>query len=292
MNTGTVAAACAIAAALLGACTDIRFGYGQGERVVAWTVRSYVSLDARQELAVAEQLAAFRQWHCVTQPTGYAAWMRQAAADFGPGLTTERVAARAEGLEYFARLLLADAVPRVAVLVRELSDRQARELERNLRRVDRATREEAASRLSSQAQIQRREWMRRHLENWLGPLNPAQRQLVAHWSAAMRPVGGDVYASSALPVLAVRSALHVRRDREALETALRALLLAPDRWWTPAGDPRFVSNRLQTWQLLAGIAAVTDGSQRQRLARKAEAVAADLESVACDLPRPALPGVG
>ena len=99
MSVGTAAAACAIGAVLLGACTDIRFGYGQGERVLAWTAQSYVSLDARQQQAVAEQLAALAQWHCATQPAGYAAWVRQAAADFAPGLTAERVAARADGLD-------------------------------------------------------------------------------------------------------------------------------------------------------------------------------------------------
>ena len=285
MSVGTAAAACAIGAVLLGACTDIRFGYGQGERVLAWTAQSYVSLDARQQQAVAEQLAALGQWHCATQPAGYAAWVRQAAADFAPGLTAERVAARADGLEYFARLLIAEAVPRMAVLVQRLSDRQARELERNLHRAGRAYRARVAQRTPPEAQMQRRDRMQRYLEDWIGPLSPPQRQMVTTWSTTIQPVGGEVYASSTLPAIALRSALRLRRDRDVLETELRALLLAPDRRWTHAGDPRFASNRQETWQLLAQIAAVTDDTQRQRLTHKAELVAAGFERLACG-PRP------
>lgn len=214
MNTGAVTAACAIGAALLGACSDMGFGYGHGEQVAAWTVRSYVSLDARQQQEVVEQLVS---WN--------ATW-------FVPTL---------------------------------------------------AAGEAAAARSPAQARLQRRERMRRRLEAWLGPLSPVQHRLVATWSAGMQPVSEDVYASSTLPAIAVRSVLRVRGDRGALETELRALLLAPDRGWTRAGDPRFTANRLETWRLLVGVATATDAVQRRRLAQKAEAVAADIERLACDL---------
>lgn len=282
---GGLVAACVTSAALLGGCTDARLGYGQAEQVLAWTVDSYVALDPRRRGEVAEQLADFRKWHCVSQPIGYAAWVRAAAAEFEPGLTPERVAERVAGVEYFARLLMTEAVPRVAALLQRLSERQTRELERNLVHADRVAREKATQLHGAQGQARRTERMRALLERWLGPLNRLQRQLVADWSAAMQAVNGEVYASTALPANAVRAALRNRDDRGSLETALRALVLAPDRWWTPAGDPRFAANRRRTWELLAQVAARTDEAQRRHLIGKAESVAEALERLACHPPR-------
>lgn len=279
----TVAAVAVLAAG----CSDVRFGYRQSERVLDWTIASYVALGPRQQQAVSEHLGAVKRWHCATQPPAYAAWVRQAAADFGPGLTTERVIARINGLEYFARLLLTESMPHIATMVRQFTDRQVRELEYNLghaRQLDRAR----AARLSPHAASgQRSIGMRRSLEYWLGPLTPQQSRLVDTWSGSQQPVDGAVYAIPGLPINAVRRALHRRRDNRVLEDELRALLSAPDRWWTSASDPRLVANRQQTWQMLAAVAAGTGPEQRRLLSERAEALAADLERFGCDPARDA-----
>ena len=268
--------------AALAGCTRVQFAYGQAERVIAWTLESYLPLDDRQSEALGRALADFKQWHCRTQLGGYAAWLRQAGAELREGVTPAQVQARFDNVRFFGRVMAEAASPRLAGLARSLGERQIDELARAMDKANRKYRSEFVDVAYAEVAVTRAARTRERLEYWAGTLTREQRLAVERWSAALEPSQADVLASRERWQKALRDALRARRDDpEALGARLERLLAEPEAWYTPALQSKLEGNRGRTFAMIAEVSALMTPAQKRRLAERTTAVAADLEALAC-----------
>jgi hypothetical protein len=266
-------------------CSRVQFAYGQAERVIAWTLESYIPLDDRQSEALARQLTDFKQWHCRTQVGGYAAWLRQAGTELREGATPVQVQARFDNVRFFGRVMAEEASPRLAVLARSLTDRQLDELARAMDKSNRKYRKEYVDVGYPEVAAERAARTRERLEFWAGSLTREQRQAVERWSASLEPSQADVLASRERWQKALRDALQTRRDDpERLRARLQELLAEPDRWYTPALQAKLEGNRARTIAMIAEVSSLMTEAQKRRVAEKTGAIAAEFEALACPAP--------
>lgn len=275
-----------LAVTLTGAgCSRVQFAYGQAERVIAWTLESYIPLDDRQSEALARQLADFKQWHCRTQVGGYAAWLRQVGLELREGVTPAQVQARFDNVRFFGRVMAEEASPRLAGLARGLSERQLDDLARAMDKANRKYRKEFMDVAYPEVAAARAARTRERLEFWTGSLTREQRQAVERWSSSLEPSQAEVLASRERWQKALRDALHTRRDDpERLRARLQDLLSEPDRWYTPALQAKLEGNRARTFAMIAEVSSTLTEAQKRRVAEKTSAMAADFEALACPAP--------
>ena len=282
MSPSRFAAVAVLAVALTAAgCSRIQFGYGQAERVVAWTLESYLPLDRRQSDALASQLSEFKQWHCRTQVAGYAAWLRQVGAELRDGVAAEQVASRFANVRHFGRVMAGEAGPRLAGLARSLTDRQLDELAQAMDKSNRKYRRDFVNAAYPDVVAKRASRTRERLEFWAGPLTPQQRQAVERWSASLEPTQAEMLTSRERWQKQLRSALARRDNPERLGSRLAALMSEPERWYTPELVDMLDGNRARTFAMISEVSALMTEQQRRKVLERTESMAKDFEAVAC-----------
>lgn len=258
----------ATALLLLAACSALRIGYNQADRMLAWSLDSYLDLNASQDALVRERGARLLAWHRSTQLADYAALMAQART------AIQRPVSAAEVLDWQTRInarlgaIGEEAAPDLAELAASLSPAQLAHLRERLAKDQRKAREEA----QSQDEAARLRRARESAEDWFGTLNPEQTALLRRHVAAT--------SADARAWLDERE----QRQRELLATlepiaagrmapgeASRAIRELFARW----AQPREASRRelSQRWRLanatlIAGLVNAAGERQRAQLARK------------------------
>lgn len=274
----------AVLALLIAGCSRVQFGYSQAERVLAWTLESYLPLDRRQSEALGRQLAEFKQWHCRSQLPGYAAWVRGVGQEAASGVSASQVEARYANVRYFLRLMAEEASPRFAELARALEDRQLDDLAAAFDKANGKYRKEFVDVAYKSVVSERAVKTRERLETWIGPLTREQRQIVDRWSAALEPAQADVLDSRRRWQRSLREALANRGDTVALRSRLFTLMAEPERAYTPALTAKLETNRTRTFEMVAEVSAQLTDTQKRRLVDRSEALAAELEAIACPAP--------
>jgi hypothetical protein len=269
---------------IAGACSRLQFGYSQAERVISWTLESYLPLDRRQSEALDRQLVAFKEWHCRSQLPGYAAWLRVVGKELAEGATAEQVEARFANVRYFLRLMAEDASPRLAGLSRTLDDRQIDELARAFDKANGKYRKEFVEVAYKDVASKRATTTRERLEFWIGPLTKPQRQAVERWSAGLEPAQADVLESRLRWQQSLRNTLARRSETEAVQSQLFTLMAEPDRTYTPELAAKLEVNRARTFAMVAEVNGLMTDAQRRKVVERTGAIAAELESLACPAP--------
>ncbi len=269
---------------IAGACSRLQFGYSQAERVISWTLESYLPLDRRQSEALDRQLVAFKEWHCRSQLPGYAAWLRLVGKELAEGVTAEQVEARFANVRYFLRLMAEDASPRLAGLSRSLDDRQIGELSKAFDKANGKYRKDFVEVAYRDVAAKRATTTRERLEFWIGPLTKPQRLAVERWSAALEPAQADVLESRLRWQQSLRDTLARRSETEAVQSQLFTLMAEPDRTYTPALQGKLEVNRARTFAMIAEVNGLMTDAQRRKVVERTGAIAAELESLACPAP--------
>ncbi len=271
----------AVLTLLLAGCSRVQFGYSQAERVLAWTLESYLPLDRRQSEALGRQLTDFKQWHCRTQLPGYAAWVRGVGQEAAAGVSASQVEARYANVRYFLRLMAEEASPRFAELARALDDRQLDDLAAAFDKANGKYRREFVDVAYKSVVSDRAAKTRERLETWTGPLTREQRQIVDRWSAALEPAQADVLDSRRRWQRSLRVALANRGDTVALRSRLFALMAEPERTYTPSLTAKLEMNRAKTFEMVADISAQLTDAQKRKAIERSQALAAELEAIDC-----------
>lgn len=271
-----------LSALLLAACSMVQMGYGQMDRMLAWRLDDYLSLDAARRDALQPALRRVMDWHCSSQLPAYAAWLRAVDADLRAGADAARVDAHIDTLLDFARNAAGEAARELGPVV---SAAPAGQIEALNRRFERNNREFVDEWVRPPPDRLERERVRRltdRIENWTGRLTPLQRTIVAEWARATR---SDPQASldSRRRWQAATATLLARSDLPADEFAqeLRALFMHPDRQWTPAYVMVLRDNRALATRSIAALSASLTDAQRRHLQREVASLAGDLETMRC-----------
>ena len=273
-----------LAVALVAGCSQVQFLYAQVDWLLLRWVEEYLELGDRQRDRLKVDIAELHTWHCRVQLPQLGTLLGDIDADVAQGrLTPARAGAYAERVEALWRGILDQAAPATARLLADLTPHQLDDLYRALEKGHAAAQRKIRKRTPSAVAADYADGARDEFERWLGPLNRAQRGLIADWSRALRPLGltGLDYRRAWQDRLRPLIADH-RGEPGRMAAMLRDTFARIVQDQPPAYRETLSTNRTVTYAMVAAVIASADETQRAHLHRFVSKLRADLAAIRCD----------
>ena len=178
-----------VLAATLGACSAVRLAYNNLPELAYWWLDAYVDFNGAQSLRVREELSGQLAWHRANELPRIGAILQQAEALAPRDVTAAQVCATVDDIRGRLLAMAERMEPVAAELAIGLDEAQLVQLDRKYARVNAEWRKDWLDRTPAYQQNKRYEQFLKNGEDFYGPLNEAQsdllRQQVAQavWSA-------------------------------------------------------------------------------------------------------------
>ena len=172
------------AAALLGGCSAVQFGYSQAPTALWWWLDRHAGFDDAQEPQVRARIDAWLRWHRATQLPDYAALLARAGREMAADATPAQVCGWVDLAAARFALALDEALPAFAATAVTLTPRQVDRIERRFAKIDDEFREEQVEGSAAALAARRVERAIDRAEKLYGRLDAGQRAQVARGVAA------------------------------------------------------------------------------------------------------------
>ncbi len=269
---------------MLSACGP-RWTYNNLDWLIPWYVEDYIPLDAQQNDELSARLAYQLDWHCRTQMSRYADFLRQVRHDLslpGQPVPADRWSDYLERLRrYWIDLIYQVGPDAVAILV-TASDEQIDALFANIEQTNLDLQREYVDPPLEVRRQNRQKRMQKRLVYWTGPLTPAQLEQVAQWAFGLTEIAEEWMVHRRRFQATLRQQLTRRRPGEAFERRLLDLFATPEKLRTPSFQAKVDTNMDLTLALLENISRSLTPKQRRHIVNRFGKLAGELEQLACD----------
>ncbi|MDU9020824.1 DUF6279 family lipoprotein [Pseudomonas corrugata] len=266
---------------LLTACSRIGLAYRNLDLIIPWTLNDYLDINREQKDWFNERLKEHLSWHCTTQLPGYLDWLDRLRSMVQTNqVTDEALQQRTEEAKAAIAETAREITPSAIELLQGLNDEQVDDMDAAFTR-DQRKRQQEYLKPSLQQQIQERsERMEKRLNDWLGPLNIAQRQRVVAWSTALGDQNQQWIANRAHWQNQFSAAV-AQRHAPDFPKRIEQLLVNRESLWTPAYREAYNNTEAQARSLLIDLMADSTPLQRERLLKKIDGVKKDFSDLKC-----------
>jgi len=259
----------AAAALLAAACTRLAYmnaslAYENAAPMLAWMIDDYVDLTPAQGDWVQARLDDAMAWHRSRELPGYARFLASVGERSGRPFTEAEVgAAWADVHADYARVV-EHVLPDVAEFLAGLDERQVARLERRFADDNRRIAEEWTRGTPEERRAKSVNRMIAHLEEWVGPLDDRQREIVAAREAALPPAT-EAYLADRRYRQVETLALVRSHDRDRIAAGLHRLLLEPSAWRRPEYQASLRAREELMFRMIARLSATLTAEQREQL---------------------------
>lgn len=213
----------------LSACSSLRLAYNNGDTLLYWWLDGYVDLNSSQKSRVKTDIDKLFQWHRSTQLHDYAQLLQASQQHLNGNTDSAHLRASYDEVKQRSQVVLLQAVPELADLLRSLRPEQVATLEKKFAANNAEFRDKYL-----QGDIQTQQKLRykktlEQLELWFGDFSDAQEAQIRKASDA-RPLINALWLEQRLhrqqEILAlVRKVQHDKPDRETTMALLRSLIV-------------------------------------------------------------------
>lgn len=212
---------------LVGCAT--KFVYHNLDWFVIDYAEDFVDLNKQQKTLIKQTMPSLQSWHRAQELPDYLAMMDELSALFLPDVTVEQVAQYQEKMRFYYQRLVIKLLPDVSRLAATLSEEQTEQfMQAFIKRHDKF-----ANKFIKMDERELRDFyqerIKDRLEDWLGPLNKSQQELVKVWSNNIQPTANDWIGFQTTMREQVRTLLQQRTQPEAFQVQLESLLLNPEQ---------------------------------------------------------------
>lgn len=270
----------AITMALAG-CSRINLAYRNLDLLVAWSLDDYLDMDRNQQARLREQLREHLAWHCRTQLPDDLVTLQRMRRQIEQGTLDEQaIHSHYQSIRQAIAAVAVEITPTTVELLRELDERQVRQLAEALAR-DHQEHEDTYLAAPLPQQIRERaERMGKRIEQWTGKLNATQQQRILAWAHAL---GGQNrlwlenrqrWQASLLDAL-------TERQTTAFEQRIAHLLQQRQAMETDSYRTTLARNERATISLISDLYALSSAQQRRHLDQRLQRLGQDLGSLDC-----------
>jgi hypothetical protein len=168
----------ALGCALLLACSSVKLAYNNLPTVTWWWLDGYVDLDATQSPRVREALAQLLNWHRRNELPRFIPLLQRAQSLAPDTLTAQQVCAFSDEIRDRLLVFAVKAEAPGAELALSLGDAQLQHLQRKYAKVNESWRKDWLALDAGRQQDKRFEQLLDRYEDFYGPLDKAQRELL------------------------------------------------------------------------------------------------------------------
>ncbi|MBW2409082.1 MAG: hypothetical protein JRF72_04725 [Deltaproteobacteria bacterium] len=259
------------------------FIYPHLDWLIPWYIDDYISLNSNQSSMLKSRLMQQLDWHCRTQLSAYAEYLRDIAADFEKSSVTYAT------LEsHFARLLkhwrdlMRQIAPDVADILITATDGQIEELFSNLEKENQELRAEYLEPPAGELLEIRRKKMIKRLDYWISSLTLEQKQAAKDWNLQLQPISEEWLQNRERFQVDLRRLLDRRADADNFRQTLSDMLIYPERSRSAEYQKKLEYNTAVTLKFIIAVDRLMTPGQRKKLVQRLNDLAEDFDRLKCE----------
>ncbi len=269
---------------LLAACGP-RWVYTNLDWLIPWYVDDYVDLDTHQDSELAARLKYQLDWHCRTQMTRYAAFLRQLHIDLsvpGQPVRAEQWSAHFEQLRQYWIDLIHQIGPDAVAILATATDAQIDELFANLEQTNLELEGKYVEPTLEERRRNRAQRIKKRMAYWTGPLNENQLPLLTEYSHGLEEIADEWLAHRRHFQRELRRLLENRRQADDFQARFLDLLAHPEALRDPSYQAKIDANLDRTFRFLEQLSVALTPAQRRHTLKRLDQLALEMERLACE----------
>jgi len=268
-----------LAATMIAGCTSFGLVYPRLDWVLAWRMDKFVSLNAEQKMARAQEIARVLQWHRSEELPIYARDLRQIAAGIEHPVGVQQVEHQFARAEQLWRRVAVQSAPGFCRVMRTLDAPQAQELLDSIDKENRKFVEKFVEPSPEQRRRDAEKQMTKSISRWTGSLNDTQKAAIRDWSEHREELSGEWLVQRQQWRGRLAAALQQRASASPC-VAFEPLLAWPTESIDPALRRRVDANDARRYHMIAVVIAAMDVSQREHARKELLNLADEMERLA------------
>lgn len=265
----------------LTACSRVGLAYRNLDLIIPWTLNDYLEINGQQKDWFDDRLKEHLSWHCTTQLPGYLDWLDRLKTMVQTNqVTDEALQQRTREAKAAIAETAREITPSAIELLQGLSNEQVADMDAAFVKDQRKRQREYLKPTLEQQIKERAERMEKRLDDWIGPINDAQRQRVMAWSTALGDQNQQWIANRAHWQNQFSEAV-AQRHSPNFPKRIEQLLVNRESLWTPAYREAYNKTEAQARSLLVDLMANSTPAQRERLSQKIDGVKKDFSDLKC-----------
>ena len=259
--------------------------YPRLDWIIPWYVDDYITLDRHQSNDVSSRLSFQLDWHCRTQLSQYAEFLRIIQQDVNISdqpLTLERLRYYNIQLARYWNNLILRIGPDIVDVLASTSDQQIAELFENLEKNNRE-KEKKYVELPPEKIVQNRQYrMQKRLRYWFSSLTKSQKQAVAEWSQGLEPIAADWISHRRLVQKKARLLLEGRTKSADFASEFLSFITNTPNFRSAVYQKKIDINTYKTLVFLASLSKTITDQQKSHFLNRLQKLVADLDHLSCD----------
>lgn len=262
-----------------------RILYPHLDWLIPWYVDDYISLDSEQQSLLEERLARQIDWHCRTQLTNYADFLRSLAKDIAnpqQPVDYQLLEGYYDQLRRHWQELIHRTAPDIADILATATDAQINELYKNLKERNEKLKSKYVDPAPEKLDALRGERMAKQLRYWLSQLTEDQKLAIDQWSRQLKPTAADWLQNSKKIQNAARHLLDLRHNPEDFKQKFIEILVNPELMRSAEYQSKINANTDMTLKFLVDVLGMRTSDQQKHLLNRLESLAKDFDHLSCD----------
>lgn len=279
-------AAIAAAALLAASCSLTRlaysnaaFAYSNATPVLTWIVGDYVDLSGPQREFVRERLTRVFAWHRADELPEYRRFLETVLRQAEDNITVDEARADYRDLRARYSRLLERVVPDIAEFLVQLDAEQAAQMERRFAEANRRIVKEYTRGTAAEHLERRVKRYVDNLEEFTGPLDDAQRDMVARQVATIEDPVEDRLADRRYRQAQTVAVVRNRLSRAEAAVVLRRLLVHPESWRSAEYTAKLRAREEKLFEMVATLSATLTAGQRVHFQRRVRGFMSDISGL-------------
>jgi hypothetical protein len=233
-----------------------------------WELKDYVKFTRDQRLLVKDEISQLIDWHRSDELPQYADQLEKLSKQLKSGITVEQLEESYNYLRGSWQRIVIKTLPAAVDIISNLNDQQVNDFLEMLieKEGDDAKKIEKGTHVRT---VKKREaYVSKKIVEVIGPLNEAQKALIAQWAQRMKPTKEFSLAQAIQWRTKMQTVLAERHDEQQLQKNLMVLFANPDQLRSASYRRVIDKNKHLVMQLLLDLNQTLTHQQRSKLVKK------------------------
>ena len=233
-----------------------------------WELKDYVKFTRDQRLLVKDEISQLIDWHRSDELPQYADQLEKLSKQLKSGITVEQLEESYNYLRGSWQRIVIKTLPAAVDITSNLNDQQVNDFLEMLieKEGDDAKKIEKGTHVRT---VKKREaYVSKKIVEVIGPLNEAQKALIAQWAQRMKPTKEFSLAQAIQWRTKMQTVLAERHDEQQLQKNLMVLFANPDQLRSASYRRVIDKNKHLVMQLLLDLNQTLTHQQRSKLVKK------------------------
>lgn len=260
----------------LNACST-KLAYNFLDYIVSWYVGQYVSLDRAQKSTFNKDIDRFHLWHRKTQLSRYAIYIDHLIKALqSEKITGEWIHHETDTIQDYLDTSINKLKPTAVQLMSSLSDKQVREIVKNLKKDRKKFRKKYINVSEKKLARQRKNDLLEYIAPFFGKFSHEQKTWIKQWVADVKPYEELTLKQQKIWSTKVKLALDQRHDKSQLQHLADEIMIYRTDDWDPELKEVLDYNQEISYALIARLVNSQSTKQRQRTIKKLKGYRDDL----------------